>query len=57
MLTNLQDMKKEYINPTIEIEDLKSEEILLSTSDTPAESGVMNSKERETVDFSKDMDF
>lgn len=52
-------MKKTYIKPQIETEELASEEMLqgLSQIETTKAQGAALSKERETVDFSKDMDF
>lgn len=52
-------MKKTYIKPQIETEELASEEMLqnLSMIQSTDAQGPALSKERETVDFSKDMDF
>lgn len=52
-------MKKTYIKPQIETEELASEEMLqgLSQISTQSATGPAFSKEREYVDFSQDMDF
>lgn len=52
-------MKKLYIIPEIDVEEMISEEVLVGTSDTAAANSLeyQLSKERETVDFSSDSDW
>lgn len=52
-------MKKIYIKPQIETEELASEEMLqnLSMIQSTEATGPALSKDRQYVDFSKDMDF